>query len=94
MTFSPNLILPSEPRETDYVDHFAKDIGNDHLYGLASVATFWAIEIGCSAGTAGIATLICGPAASAGEFIMGTRLGPPLGRWIYERANDKFELVH
>ena len=88
-TFSPNLVHPNEPRIQDYRDHFAKDSGNDHLYGLASVATYWAIDIGCMVGTSGIAALLCGPAAMAGEYIMGTRLGPRLSDFVYTRAGGE-----
>ena len=88
VTFSANLVHPNEPRIQDYRDAFAKDSGNDRLYRLASVAVWWGVEIGCSAGTAGIAALLCGPAAMAGEYIMGTRLGPRLPDWIYTRAEE------
>lgn len=86
-TFSPNLVHPDEPRQTDYRDHFAKDSGNDHLWGLASVATKYAVMIPCDIATSGIAAFLCGPAGLAAEFIMGTRVYPKLSDRIFNRAN-------
>lgn len=71
------------PRKDEYQNHFAE---GDVYYGLVPVVTWWAIEIGCMAGTSGIAAFLCGPAAMAGEYAMGKWLAPKLSDLVFSRS--------
>lgn len=80
-------------RKEEYKNHFAKDVtndvtpaGNDGLYGLIPVVTYWAIEAPCMIGTSGILSLICSPVSTAAEFIMAKTLAPKLSDKIFDRV--------
>jgi hypothetical protein len=75
----------TQDRETEYRNHFAKDLGGvGELYGLVPVITYWVAEIGLMAtGVGGIASFIVAPAS---EYIMGNWLAPRLANFVFEKS--------
>ena len=59
-----------------------------HFVPLSGVATYWSVQAGCSAGTAGVGIIvICGVAARGAERVMVKRIAPKISNRIYDRAN-------
>lgn len=78
-------------RRTEYRLHFAMDNGGvgdpeNSLYGLSSVIVYWVIDVGCLSATSGLASCLCGIAASGGEYFMGNLIAPPIANKIFDAA--------
>lgn len=70
-------------RQDEYRRHMQK--GAIYM-GLLPVVTYWACDIGCMFGTAGIAALLCGPIASLAELGMSGPISGKISDAIYNRA--------
>ena len=73
-------------RKAEYRNHFAQ---GKVYYGLVPVITYWAINAPCMIGTAGLATMLCGPAASIAEWFMGYSIAPWLSDKIFDGVCNK-----
>lgn len=70
-------------RRDEYRNHFS---AGKVYYGLFPVVTYWAVDVPCMIGTAGLAALLCGPAASVGEWFCSHTVAP----WLSDRIFDGF----
>jgi len=70
-------------RKDEYRNHFN---GDKIYYGFLPVIVYWAIDIPCMIGTAGIGALLCGPAASFGEYFSYKFVGPKISDRIFSSA--------
>lgn len=73
-------------RKEEYRQHFNGDFSPGGLYGVIPVLVYWAIDIPCLMGTAGLAAFLCGPAASIGEYATYKWIGPKISDRVFTRA--------
>lgn len=73
-------------RKMEYQQHFNGDFAPQGFYGVLPVLVYWVIDIPCMVGTAGLAALLCGPAASVGEYLTYRTIGPKISNRIFDRV--------
>jgi hypothetical protein len=89
----PVVFSPKKYTLKDYLDHFSGHLVWgwfwDH-HGVAGVVTYWLVDGVCIAGTygLGIVTFVCGPVATLAENVMDKSIAPPIGKRIWERAQQ------
>jgi hypothetical protein len=76
-------------RKAEYQQHFNGDFAPTGFYGVLPVLVYWVIDIPCMVGTAGLAALLCGPAASVGEYLTYRFVGPKISDRIFDRVCGK-----
>lgn len=75
-------------RIDEYRRHFSADDGlgpYGKLYGVASVCTYWAVDIGCAVATSGLGfvSMICGLAGSGAEWFSAKAVMPPVSDMVF-----------
>lgn len=75
-------------RKDEYRRHFAMGVV---YYGLMPVIVYWGVAIPCVLVTSGIATMACGPVATAAEFACGKFVAPKLSDVLWDRACGESE---
>lgn len=80
----------SYTRKEEYRQHFNGDFSPGGFYGVLPVLVYWAVNVPCLMGTAGLAAFLCGPAASIGEYVTYKWIGPKVSDRIFTRACGAF----
>jgi hypothetical protein len=86
---------PEDTCQAEYRRHFAgtkyhpDPLADDVLHhGFSGVVTYWGIWGACEAATYGAGSfMICGPAGTAGEFVMEEFLAPKISDRLFTRFN-------
>lgn len=79
-------------RVDEYRRHFAgkSSVSDSNYNGVIPEAVYFAVEIGCLAGTSGIGSMVCSLAASVGEKMIATFVAPRLSDRVYlKRCEQK-----
>lgn len=74
----------SGERIDEYRRHFNE---GGAYYGLVPVSLYWIATGACLVGTSGIGSILCGAAATVGEKLFATFIGPKLSDWVFNKAN-------
>lgn len=81
-------------RIDEYRRHFAgkSPISDSNYNGVIPEAVYFAVEIGCLAGTSGVGSFLCSAAASIGEKLIAMFIAPRLSDRIYLKRCEQKEI--